>query len=237
MSVIGMPVGSQEEFMSLVTRDEKPHPDFDEYIQKLPTGVLLLNHPLVQVMMYDPNKSALANKQYEYKRKAVEVAQREKDWHKFVFLHERPYRAQALTVVRALDPDVVHYELIEDVWTDSENIWQSQRDWERLLTNLPEPHKLMNDEEREAFGKLPDKVSVYRGVRTPRHNRLGLSWTTDRARADFFAERYRMHPKSMPAVLGGFVLKRQIIALLLGRGENEVVVPGKRVKQIGMVLL
>lgn len=226
----GAVAASQEEFFDLMSRDEEPVPELVDYIQKMSRGVLLLNHPLVQTAMFNPSKAALQNRQLALKKELVEEARQAKDWHKFVFLHERPYRAQALAVVRAEAMDGDHHELIASVWIDSDNVWQSKKDWARLLSSLDDPRRMMDDEERDAFLKLPFKIDVYRGLRNPRHNKLGISWTTDRAKAEWFANRYRS-PDCRPCVLVGRITKPNVLALFLGRSENEIVAFAHHVRQ------
>jgi hypothetical protein len=190
----------------------------------------MLNHPLVQSYPFNPAKAAVQNRQYDVKTKAVRDAQKKKDWHAFVFLHERPYRANALTVVQIEDPSTSHHELIANVWTDSENIWQSQRDWERLFKHLPDRHLLMDDDERRAFARLKERITIFRGLRSPRHNKLGISWTTDRTKAEWFARRYAL-PNIRPCVAIGEACKSDVIAHFLGRGENEIVILSEHVRR------
>jgi hypothetical protein len=78
---------------------------------------------------------------------------------------------------------------------------------------------MMTDEDKQAFNALPEVVTVYRGCQKGL-NENGLSWTTDKDKAEFFAHRFRKQ---------GIILKRQvrkseIVAMLTGRGESEVIV-------------
>lgn len=235
MVVMGMGsvAGSTEEYMELLARDERALPELMDYVMQS-SSFTMLNHPLVQSIMFNPDKAALQNRQYEIKSRMAEEALKQKDYHKFVFLHERPYRAQALTVVRVMDRSVGHHELIASVWTDSENIWQSQKDWVALLRKLPEPLRMMDDGERAAFDELPVKINVYRGLRNPRWNKLGISWTTDRAKAEWFAMRSRMSDTNA-CVLVGYVRKQDVLSYFTGRSENEIVVLPAKVRQRRMV--
>ena len=47
----------------------------------------------------------------------------------------------------------------------------------------------------------------------------GVSWTTDKAKALWFAQRFRKHSAS---VLSGIVCKGNIWAVFTGRGESEI---------------
>lgn len=83
---------------------------------------------------------------------------------------------------------------------------------------------IMTDDESDEFRKLPDVVTVYRGVTGFNDSRdkvsSALSWTLSRETAEFFAKRWKD--------VRGFVYecttpKSHILALLNGRNEHEVI--------------
>lgn len=89
---------------------------------------------------------------------------------------------------------------------------------------------LMDDEERAALGALPARVTVYRGLRTKNYqpDHVGFSWTLSREVAERFANVYRKarwgDPDGAPIVLEQTIDRDQIVWLLLGRNEQEVVI-------------
>ncbi len=71
----------------------------------------------------------------------------------------------------------------------------------------------------QAYSNLPDVVTVYRGCQK-NQNENGLSWTLDKEKAQFFATRLG----KQGIVLEKTVKKNQIVAVLLGRNEQEVII-------------
>lgn len=79
---------------------------------------------------------------------------------------------------------------------------------------------LMDEDEALTFSQLPETLPVYRGAQAYL-NEDGLSWTLSLDRAAWFATRF--HPDE-PVLIQATVMKSEVIALLLGRGEEEVLV-------------
>ena len=88
---------------------------------------------------------------------------------------------------------------------------------------------MMDEEEQEYFDALPDEVTLFRGCNINELNYLkkkgnasclGISWTTDRGVAEFFA--FRVGNKDRVVVSVG-VKKSSIIAFLNGRKEYECI--------------
>lgn len=74
-----------------------------------------------------------------------------------------------------------------------------------------------------------DIVIVYRGVGVNSHK--GLSWTTDKTVAKWFAERFKTNG-DIGYVFTGRVHKKDIIGLFNSRNEQEVVCDYRKVKDI-----
>ena len=93
---------------------------------------------------------------------------------------------------------------------------------------------LMAEDERTALEALPDRVTVYRGLRTKNYlpDHVGFSWTLSREVAEQFANVYRAarwgDPDGEPLVIEKTISKRQIVWLIFGRNEQEAVIfPGR----------
>lgn len=205
--------------------DEPLIPELEPYVEQVgPLGEPSLRHPLVyQVPLFHPWQ---ANDQYTQKIKAIHNAVKEQDFHSYVFLHERPYRAVALENIATEMGDREYWELAAGVWTDTENHWQERIRWNRLLrSNRLGKRFFMDEDERETFTALPDALAVYRGWNgqgTPR----GLAWTLDRAKGVWFAQRLAgVHEGTSPTLVTGLVLKVDTLGLLQHRGEDEIVIP------------
>ena len=83
---------------------------------------------------------------------------------------------------------------------------------------------LMDEDEYEIYESLPETFTVYRGV-TPGRNPDGMSWTRDLGKADWFSRRY-----GEGYVLEGVANKKDVLAFFSRRGEEEVVIEAKKVK-------
>jgi hypothetical protein len=84
-----------------------------------------------------------------------------------------------------------------------------------------------SDAARERYDALPDVVTVYRGtVKAEADGELtGVCWTLQREKAIWFATshgRFR-NRKSPPVLLTASIEKHEILGLLTGRNEDEVI--------------
>lgn len=82
---------------------------------------------------------------------------------------------------------------------------------------------VMNEEELKYYNNLPDRVTLYRGCSTGENKRdstFGISWTTSREVAEFFAFRYTQKGRAVYSVE---VDKKYIKAIFLEREEFEVI--------------
>lgn len=201
------------EILSAATADL--HPDLAPYVVPTEFGDML-KHPLVyQLGIASPVMKGVANNQYELKAREVERARAEGDWNTFVALHERPYRITALTEV---PPETDGYwEMVATWWMDTEYPSLVIEDW-LVILDSPGARNMMSDEERATLDALPARVLVYRGV--PEGGiEEGLSWTLDKDRALWFAQRFGKPGR----VLERSVSKTEIVAYLNGRQEQEIV--------------
>jgi hypothetical protein len=194
------------------------HPDLEEWLDPPGDEFRFIRHPLL-VTLYKPALTANTNHDFEQKVRSVEVANQAEDWDQYVWLHEKPYRAEALYDVAYLLDDGDYWELVSAVWIHSENIWECEDEW-RALLSADRPHRelLMSEEERSFLADLSIPVEIYRGYdRTGRER--GFSWTLDRSRAELFAQR---SDEGVPRLAVGFT--RNPIAYLNARSEQELIV-------------
>jgi hypothetical protein len=181
----------------------------------------MLRHPLVIEADLDPDHAALVNARFREVSKEVKEALEKKDYSRYIDLHERPYRLDAL--VECADfglcgPDF--WRCVRDVWVDSENIHQSRGKWRKVWRSQePGMEECMDDNERAALADLPGLVRVWRGTTYQRSIR-DISWTTDRDKARWFATRFTA---TNSLVAEGTVAKTDIKAIFLQRGESEVI--------------
>lgn len=211
----------------LAWRDEPLSEALQPYLDETPVGPSL-RHPLVyEVPLTLPG---MANRIYVQKVEALAQAVAERDWARVIFLHERPYRLQALLDHRDRIDDDDFAPLAADVWIDSENIWQCLTEWQEIFSEHPRLFRgCMSEEEHAALDALPDPVPVYRGAQTG-INEDGLSFTVDYDRAVWFARR-RLNDDE-PVVIVGTVGKSDVVAYFANRGEAEIVVAAPDAVQV-----
>jgi hypothetical protein len=118
----------------------------------------------------------------------------------------------------ALSDDEVR-KLAVHVWSDTEFPFQDRTRW---MAFFRECGFCTDSTEPLASGELV----IYRGQ--SRINPLGMSWTLDRARAEWFAKRFSLTDH---AVVRGVIDREHVFAYITGRSEEEVVVPPRRVRK------
>jgi len=143
-------------------------------------------------------------------------------------LHERPYRIHAFAGLAGQLDDTDYWEHLGRLWTDSENIFEAEALWLRLLNDAsrrPGRALMMTAEERGVLDSLPPRITVYRGYSHPGRGN-GMSWSLSREVARRFAFRFTVDGQGR--IARREVGKDQVIAYFAGRGEQEIVLAPRR---------
>ena len=212
------------------------HPDLVSYIETWPPPWgRTVNHPLVRSnRMNSPEDVIEINNLYAAKVKDLEKSEKNRDWHTHIFLHERPYRAEALyDLVNSHDLKPKEYwTVLGEVWIDAKNIWRDMALWESLWGYGKNPHRkfAMTIQDRKALKLLPEEFTVWRGISHP-EGMTGLSWTTSRDVALWFA-----HAGSWgaPHIAKGRIKRLDALVMFTSREEFEIVVPPDAVRAVIM---
>lgn len=213
---------SQQQFADLLARQEPLVPELAMYFSEQ-GGFPTIRHPLVYSVPYFHSMNALLNEQLAYKKQAVEKAMLGNDWMRYITLHERPWRVEALRIASKHMIGRAYWEAVSFVWSDSENIHQNRWIWRFLLQkNIPGREFMMEDSERAALEAMPSHLAIYRGCACS--DRKGLSWTTSKKTARWFASRTANLLGVESCVFEATVEKSKVIAYLTGRNEKEVIV-------------
>jgi hypothetical protein len=215
--------------------DSQPHdfwgppqpldPGLEEYLEDTETFGRVLRHPLVYSIPYTPELNGHINRQYRTKLKAVRDAERDQKWHQVIWLHERPYRAGALREIRSYLTTEQYYEILRQVWEDTELPHNNVQLWKQLLPLRVGPgvwEGMMDEEERKMLRELPYQLTVYRGAHERDHARRGFSWTLSEEQARWFARRYRQKQPCWLAT--ATVYRHQVLAYIRSRSEEEILV-------------
>lgn len=213
-----------EALRDLMSIKEDLHPELQAFYSSV-ESFNVVKHPLVFAVPYNEMLNAMLNKQLESKKAALTTALTEDNIHRVVFLHERPFRVNAFdTYHLKLTSGRDYWELLHNIWTDSENIMESVDIWRRLLSSrvIDKQFFMSSGETRFLQHQLPNIIPIYRGTRAEEMESgdIGMSWTTSLKTAKFFAQRF--HKEGI--VLGGRVHKANVFAYSKARGEKEIIV-------------
>lgn len=201
-------------------------PELEMYLTE--TGFMgeSLKHPLVYQVPFFPQLGYLANDMLAAKQEALEKAKADGNWNHAIYLHERPYRCNAFDAFKKRMDDATYWDILGDVYSDTENFWQESRRWARLLkSGRPERDHFMNEADREHFASLPDELTVYRGF-NGKGKAASWAWTLDKDIATWFAKRLNRESHfKPPTIVTGTVAKADVIGYISSRHEDEIVVP------------
>lgn len=207
-----------EDLFSLIGEKEDLHPDLAPYLNVESFGTML-KHPLVFNLFHSPQMNAFCNKQYKEKKTYIDIALKEKDFDRYIWMHERPYRMDAFVQIMGDISDSEYWKLLGSIWADSENLWQYKHLLPILLNSKrPNRKSMMNKEEQAFLEKLPEKIVIYRGHQG--RNRSGYSWTLSYSCGKWFSQRFK---DKQTGIVTGTIEKQNIIAVLLGRNEFEII--------------
>ncbi|HEY1603668.1 MAG TPA: hypothetical protein VGG64_28965 [Pirellulales bacterium] len=170
--------------------------------------------------------NALVQNKMESMTSTLDKAIADGNWEAYVFMHPRTDRLRAFLDLPMEDaPDEDFWRLLGKIWIDSEFLWQEMKLWKSFLSATRSMrHHIMEKDDRKAFEKLPDVLTIYRGGE---HN--GLSWTVDKAKAKWFAKRL-CFGTNKPVVRTGTCQKKDVIAYFNGRNEKEIVILPSNIK-------
>ena len=197
-----------------------------------------LRHKFIVLPFYTYHFARIANQQYEAKKQRAEEANKKKKWSEYIFIHERPFRLEAFMEISHRLTYRQYWKLLAEVWTDCEfpnvnlGVWRTL--WTRKISaddNYPGNRLPRKDE--VVFCALWTKahlhghVELWRGGRSPKAMR-GLSWTTSREKAAWFARRDFGSDSGRPYLWRAKVPPQRLLAYLSARREHEVIVDCNR---------
>jgi hypothetical protein len=192
------------------------------------SGLRFYKHPLYNVMHIGASEEqhkAMGMKTpaevVAFKYEALKKAFAEKNLAVYVWLHERPWRTQALLDARVWAKRKPWMTVAGDVWIDAEdppeNIWRSE------VFNQVDVASTMRAKDLKILKALPARIRVYRGECSKARSENGLSWTTELEVAKFFAKRFARQHRKNAWVATAVIDKRDVVAHFTGRGEGELI--------------
>lgn len=206
------------------------HKDLVPYIRNdRVLGMRMLRHPLVYSVPYAEAFNKHVNASYEYKVEAAAKALSECDMARYCYIHERPYRLDAIENFLKVWPKYgcdkrtgrKFWQYLAELHTDSENINQNQEEWEALWSYQCEERMRWRGfaTDRLDRRKLVGRLTIYHG--TSMYAEPDMSWTLNRDIAVWFALRFN---KENPIIYTGEANAEDVIAYLTSRGEDEIVI-------------
>jgi hypothetical protein len=201
---------------------EELNPDLTPYIGSSDMGIPVLRHPLVFKVPYAKHFNKSINLEYKEKKELLAESLAQKNYNSFVFVHERPYRINSFFEIESLLNNKEYWELLSQIYTDSENIYQCYEDWAELLdSDRKDKLEFMNNEERDFLNNLPDTFIVYRGY-LHNESEFGFSWTLDKEKAIWFSNRGDSTGDGI-FVSELKIKKTDVFAYKASRNESEIV--------------
>lgn len=211
-------------------------------IQSTEYSPLIVKHPFTDsgVVVYRTDDGGIAQADITADPAALKLWQEEKirqikearTPHEISFMITKSY---SLAFLKYAAPHLSSQDLSEmlaDVWVRTESPNNDPNMSKNRLLSLfkkAEPKFLMNEDEYEAFQKLDDTVTVYRGVTSHNaKNVKALSWTLSYDTADWFAHRFGEDGTVYEAQID----REHIYAYFNRRNEHEVIVDPKYLMDI-----
>lgn len=153
-----------------------------------------------------------------------------------LFLYvSKPYSMTFLKYVQHYLSPQDYAETLAECWIREEQPNMNPSITKTELTNMfkrADKEFLMSEREYKKWQDLPEKLTIYRGVTEYNGKNIrALSWTTNYDTAKWFAGRYGEKGKVYQAEID----KKHILACIDQRGESEIIVEPKYLKDIEMV--
>src|SRR5262249_37003170 len=121
-----------------------------------------------------------------------------------------------------------YWKLLREIWMNAECPSCNKTIWLSLFqAEISQRDHLMEAADHDSFAALPARVRLFRGARDKKAIR-GMSWTTDRDRGEWFANRYQAK-RDRPSLLTCEIPKDRLLAYFVGRDENEAVIDPRRI--------
>jgi hypothetical protein len=203
--------------------NEELHPALTPWLDETESFGTVLKHPLVFSVPHHPGMNAMMNKALRMKMQMLDEYRADENWLGYVLAYERPYRLYGFEQIEDdISDNKVYWNVLGHIWTDSENIWQNIDDWAEFLdSGRGDREYLMDEDERAAWEKLPDTLTIHRGYKLD-DAKLGMSWTLSYKRACWFARRL-VRDGETSQVVTGTIPKAKALAYFTGRNEEEIV--------------
>lgn len=183
------------------------------------TGICGENDDLVLVDLR--NEKDLAEWRRQLKQQIDELS----DVKDIFLMLNKPYILTFISYIESMLTDAELGTILSDNWTRIEDITgDCNVNGRKLVTWFLRADKrsLMTEDEYSVYESLPEEVTIYRGVTEyNRRKTMALSWTIDREKAVWFANRFETGTGEVWQMT---IPKERICCFFSGRNEQEVIV-------------
>ena len=186
-----------------MTTPEELHPDLQGCLDDSDERFPIVHHPLYNGQI-TPGYRVRVNRIYLTTKEKYEEAASQRNFRKMIDLVETPYKMQWLEKLASEMTDADYWAALGEWYTEQEFFDQAQL--RRLFAaERPGRENLMNEEDRTFLAQLPETFEVYRGYGKTAN---GWSWTRDRDKAIWFAQRFAGSGSNKPML--GHGVGRQV---------------------------
>jgi len=136
---------------------------------------------------------------------------------------------QAFLAISKILKGKLYWYALKEAFTMSDNLYNYRVDLKEVfLCKEPNREYLMNKKERDFLAKLPEQITIYRGMtlQEKESNNFGISWTLDKNIAVFFANEYQRNYSTnylQKTIHELTINKNELIAFFNERKEKEVI--------------
>ena len=221
-------------------------------------GMKFIKHPLMNEMVFgeldqvipESFKKAILPKgldaktfadayvqKINFKKQELDKAIEQQNWDKVFMLIEKPFRLNWLEEnIDLIKDDKQYYNFLKDAYMMTEfpmNGFSNYRDLLDLFYARENSKLMLDKDELELLNSLPNEVKIWRGVKVDDvldDDNIGLSFTLNKDKAIWFAERFSQAGVSQAILIEAVVKRDDILSIFLNRDEEEVIVNPEDIK-------
>ena len=221
-------------------------------------GMKFIKHPLMNEMVFgeldqvipESFKKAILPKgldaktfadayvqKINFKKQELDKAIEQQNWDKVFMLIEKPFRLNWLEEnIDLIKDDKQYYNFLKDAYMMTEfpmNGFSNYRDLLDLFYARENSKLMLDKDELELLNSLPNEVKIWRGVKVDDvldEDNIGLSFTLNKDKAIWFAERFAQAGVSQAILIEAVVKRDDILSIFLNRDEEEVIVNPEDIK-------
>ena len=221
-------------------------------------GMKFIKHPLMNEMVFgeldqvipESFKKAILPKgldaktfadayvqKINFKKQELDKAIEQQNWDKVFMLIEKPFRLNWLEEnIDLIKDDKQYYNFLKDAYMMTEfpmNGFSNYRDLLDLFYARENSKLMLDKDELELLNSLPNEVKIWRGVKVDDvldDDNIGLSFTLNKDKAIWFAERFAQAGVSQAILIEAVVKRDDILSIFLNRDEEEVIVNPEDIK-------